>query len=874
VALFKTADAIVNASATGTQDNSAVTQLADGRYVVTWSSVNGGTEDIHAQIYNPDGTVSTADFVVTTASGIGVAATNVTALPTGGFAVVWQQGVNTTQDVYYKAFTADGQPLGGAAAAPLMSIASATTKEWAPSVATIGAGGVIAAWVNDAGAVVYRAFKIETNTASANLGQLVVDGTETTIAAAGVTPGVRIDITALADGRFVMQWINATSGNATAQMFTSAGVADGVSFAVNTATTITDAKMDALANGGWVSTYTSGTNLFFQKFTDAGVKDGAEVTVSNLTGNQAQSDVAQLADGRMAVVWASNELGHYDIHMRVYSATGAAMGDDFVVNTVTANDQSKPSIQALADGRYVVSWTTSIAGSLEIQQSIYDPSYYTGTSGADIWTGGDSSDRMFGGAGNDTLTGNDGADYIQGGDGNDLLYAGLGNDTVYGDAGTDTIKGDDGNDKLYGGDDIDNIDGGAGNDVIEGGAGYNGTIGDTLTGGSGVDTVSYYHSLLGVTVNLGTNAFSGGDATGDKVTANTFDNVTGSVVAGDTITGDAFNNVLSGLGGVDTINGGKGNDTILGGDGNDTLKGGDGTDTIFGGAGVDTILGEIGNDKMIGGSGNDSYNGGAGVDTLSFQYELSGVTFSLDGSLTAAGAATGDTIVTTAGNETENLFGSNYNDTLKGSNISYNGGSALKPVMYSNKILGLGGDDNISGLDGNDTLQGGDGIDTVSGGNGNDNIDGGNGDDILTGNADVDTITGGNGIDTITGGADADKLNGGAGNDIFIWNNTTEFGDIMTGLDKGIVTAGVLTSGDVFKFNSTNILGLSTYDQVNDFVVNTTGLAGDAADRFIWKSTDDTLWYDRDGTGATYASVLVADFNTTYVLNALQIVIL
>jgi len=118
----------------------------------------------------------------------------------------------------------------------------------------------------------------------------------------------------------------------------------------------------------------------------------------------------------------------------------------------------------------------------------------------------------------------------------------------------------------------DVINGGAGNDTI---AGLTGA--DVLDGGDGVDTLDYTLSLAGVTVNLATNAASGGDAQGDVIS--NFENVRGS----------AYNDVLTGSDVANWLVGGFGNDVISGGAGNDMIEGGAGADTITGGTGNDTI---------------------------------------------------------------------------------------------------------------------------------------------------------------------------------------------------------------------------------------------------------------------------------------------
>ncbi|WP_417726049.1 Hint domain-containing protein [Roseovarius sp.] len=188
----------------------------------------------------------------------------------------------------------------------------------------------------------------------------------------------------------------------------------------------------------------------------------------------------------------------------------------------------------------------------------------------------------------------------------DLVLAGAGNDTVRAGAGNDTIFGEDGNDVLDGGAGNDRLSGGAGNDTLIGGAGA-----DTLHGDTGLDIVDYSASSEAVNVDLSTESYSGGDATGD----------TGNGVDG--VIGTAFNDTLTGYDGIydggtttNYLDGGAGDDFIDGRDGADTLIGGSGNDTILGGGGNDSVLGGAGNDSLIGGSGADTLFGGSGDDTL------------------------------------------------------------------------------------------------------------------------------------------------------------------------------------------------------------------------------------------------------------------
>ncbi|MEM7060372.1 MAG: calcium-binding protein [Pseudomonadota bacterium] len=274
----------------------------------------------------------------------------------------------------------------------------------------------------------------------------------------------------------------------------------------------------------------------------------------------------------------------------------------------------------------------------------FDSETITGTSVADTIVGDGGADLIYGGVGNDTLDGGglDGtADRVFGGQGDDLirnsdgfqsetLDGGIGNDTldmsglplgdvtVYdlavgtvhfeGSAVTDTILnfenliGHAGSERVTGTAAANTISTNAGNDTINGGAGA-----DSLDGGTDVDTLSYATSSAGVSVDLGLDTASGGDAEGD-VFAN-FENLHGSAL-GDTLHGTNGNNTIDGGDGIDLI--------FLDDGGSDVGQGGVGNDGIFFGAAFDAT---------------DQVDGGAGtLDQLALQGDYSaGVTFGENG---------------------------------------------------------------------------------------------------------------------------------------------------------------------------------------------------------------------------------------------------
>jgi hypothetical protein len=124
-------------------------------------------------------------------------------------------------------------------------------------------------------------------------------------------------------------------------------------------------SVTALADGGWLVTWQSegqdgdGLGIYQQRYDRGGAVIGGEQQVNSHTSDQQhQPSVTALADGGWLVTWQSlgqdgSLLGIYQQH---YDRNGAAIGDEHQVNTYTVNAQSSPSVTALADGGWLVTW--------------------------------------------------------------------------------------------------------------------------------------------------------------------------------------------------------------------------------------------------------------------------------------------------------------------------------------------------------------------------------------------------------------------------------------------------------------------------------------------------------------------------------------
>ena len=460
------------------------------------------------------------------------------------------------------------------------------------------------------------------------------------------------------------------------------------------------------------------------------------------------------------------------------------------------------------------------------------------------------------------------------------FIAGSGNDKVTGNTAANRLEGRDGNDNLWGN---------GGDDVLEGGAGA-----DRLYGGAGMDTVSYWWSDAGVTVNLEDGMSEGGHAEGDVIAE--VENVIGS----------DYRDVLRGDSGANQLSGGAGNDGLWGSSGDDVLEGGAGADRLYGGAGEDTvaywgseagvtvnledgtgkgghaegdvmtdvenIIGSVyddtltGNDAanwLEGGAGADRLYGGAGDDWVVYWLSDAGVTVNLEDGTGKGGQAEGDVMT-----DVENIIGSVYDDTLTGNDAA----NWLEGGAGADRLYGGAGDDwvvywlsdagvtvNLEDGTGKGGHAEGDVITDVE------NIIGSDHDDTLTGNDAANWLDGDSGDDMLEGGPGADRLDGGAGMDTVSYQGSDA--GVTVKLREGTGKRGH-AEGDVIA-EVENVIGsdhndtlvgdsldnLLTGNAGNDLLWGSAGndllIGGPGADRLVGNSGHDTAAYTHSPTGVT-----------------------
>lgn len=613
-------------------------------------------------------------------------------------------------------------------------------------------------------------------------------------------------IDTLVSGKSVIAYLNpdASGGVIEYRMLDASGAVLGLAPSVvpgtsasSPTTGISQPHLVPLASGGFVIAYMAshetvgdGTHIRAQKFDDSGVAVGGEISLVapiNLTS----FDIVELSNGNIAVVFDgyTGAGGPSDeLFVQLFNPALEAVGDRISIDTSrpltpageTPISGSLPSIAALSEGKFAVSWTTAFAGSLssdvlgQVFRSdgveIGDRFAVNGTrnsaqNNADLvgldgdafyaaWNGnithptaGDNpfgAGRSFFDAGNiiagtpdimgrrdldDNLTGTSANDVIRAFGGNDRLNGGAGADFLYGGKGDDTYIVDNTADQIT-------EEANEGTDSVESSVTY--TLSANvenlkLTGSSAISgTGNTRNNILDGASNSAANVLTGGDGN-DTYIVGAADTIAENADAGtDRIQTSLATYSIASLINIEQLQGigpahftGTGNsrdNLLIAGTGGSVLDGAGGDDDLEGGSGADDLRGGADDDVLLGNGGADTLTGGAGVDWLD-------------------GGADDDVYVDVDLDDgVFELAGGGF-DTVKtsGSGLDLNAGNAIvgrdsnlyawsyahvEGIEYtgSGNFTGIGNtsDNRIQTAGGKDSLDGGAGVDTLIGGAGDD----------------------------------------------------------------------------------------------------------------------------------------------------------
>jgi hypothetical protein len=238
-----------------------------------------------------------------------------------------------------------------------------TGSQWTPDVLGLTNGGFVSAYRNiDVDSFIALDFY---DTASVHVGS-------TKIPHAGTAGAIgQPSLTQLANGNVLVVWDNNASDNAglRGRLFTPTGGTIGAELDLQTSgKELTDPQVAALSDGGFLvtRTYNNGSN-----YSDPGVfrynSSGQLVFATNLFGaattdGNANLDTAvtALADGGYVVSYTSdyhaNDQQGLDIAAQIFNADNSTRQATFYIDHADG-DQSQSKVAALSNGRFVVAYT-------------------------------------------------------------------------------------------------------------------------------------------------------------------------------------------------------------------------------------------------------------------------------------------------------------------------------------------------------------------------------------------------------------------------------------------------------------------------------------------------------------------------------------
>ena len=375
----------VNTYTTSEQSKPSVTPDGSEGFVVVWESgfpaglpsppgpgVDGSELGIALRRFTSEGSPVGEELVVNTYTTGNQFQGTSALLGAGGFVVVWgddrysiPEGASYI-DLFAQRFSSDGSANGGE-----FRINADTTGVWAhPSVAPLGGGGFVVVWLDCApscfpgDAVLGRRFDAN----GAFLGDEFQVNTYTTAGQYFPT------VAALTGGGFIVAWADddlpGRPASVQAQRYGSDGNPLAPPFQVNTNTTYFTGRAEVaeLPSGSfvvvWSSVGTSGDGpdgsefgVVGRRFDSSGSPLGEEFLVNSYTtDDQILGGVIPEGSGGFVVTWeSSGQDGFFEsVHGRRFASDGSGLGGEFQVNTYTSNGQANPAISADGSGGFVV----------------------------------------------------------------------------------------------------------------------------------------------------------------------------------------------------------------------------------------------------------------------------------------------------------------------------------------------------------------------------------------------------------------------------------------------------------------------------------------------------------------------------------------
>ena len=315
---------VLNAPSGGIQAFPAITALSGGGFVTTWWDENGANGDgnygIEQQLFTATGLPVGGNTLVNTLTNGVQQQSAVTALQGGGYMVSWtsyyapEEGAGGSGTaIKAQVFDSAGVKVG----TEFLVNTTTSSDQAGSSLTTLGSGNVVAVWADNSG--------LNGDTSDYGLVGQILSSTGNPIGGEFLinteTAGDQVSehVTSLASGGFVVTWSDiqstghdSSASGVKAQIFDASGTKVGGEIAVNTTTEggQDSSHVAALPNGGFVIAWQGGvaggvgSDIVGQQFSASGEPVGGEFIInSTLDDNQVDSSLISLANGDIVASW-------------------------------------------------------------------------------------------------------------------------------------------------------------------------------------------------------------------------------------------------------------------------------------------------------------------------------------------------------------------------------------------------------------------------------------------------------------------------------------------------------------------------------------------------------------------------------------------
>jgi len=412
---------LVNTTTRYNQDEASITSLSDEGYVISWTShaQDGNGDAVYLQKFDNDGNKVGEESQVNTIYTGNQNDSNITSLPDGGYVVTWtsyaQDG--SYDGIYLQRFAADGSTRG----AEVQVNDTSYHHQNQPSIDLLEDGGYVIAWTGYHTATASYDIFTKRYTSEGNEFGEALAVKEKNVSTTHSTQEKNSEVAGLEDGGYIVVWQGKDSagyGIYSQKYDVNGGKIDGT-YLINNLQSGQQTQPNAADLGGgkylvtWTDASTTPTSIRGQLMdADNQFKIGAEFVVTDQQAVR-YDPIVGLQDGGFVVTWTSNVAGQEDssgfgVYAQRFDSDANKIGNKFLINETTSGNQEDADV-SIVDGNLVVSWTAgddngkgvyvrefSLENDIDILTDNFENGESNGWSNASVTDGGDVASQFLG----------------------------------------------------------------------------------------------------------------------------------------------------------------------------------------------------------------------------------------------------------------------------------------------------------------------------------------------------------------------------------------------------------------------------------------------------------------------------------------------